>query len=71
MTKEQAMAILAQVARAIVETIEETGPTGTPGGLLYAALMNTGLSLDGFEQIMAGLVDAGRINRRGDLYYPA
>jgi hypothetical protein len=45
MTKEAAQ-LLRKVAAAVVETVEETGSMGAPGGHLYAAMMVHGFSLD-------------------------
>ena len=69
MTIEQAKALRA-IAKAITDTVAETGPLGAPGGHLYAALMTQGCTLHQFEQIMSGLVRAGYLEKRGDCYYP-
>jgi hypothetical protein len=69
MTAEQAKALLRHTADAIVETVEEAGDRGAPGGVLYAALMGQGMTLDLFERIMARLVEVGQLTKRGDCYY--
>ena len=67
MTAAQVKALRA-VADAITDTVREAGPFGAPGGVIYAALMAHGCTLHQFQQIMAGLVQAGRLTREGDLY---
>lgn len=62
---------LKAVMDAVVETVAESGPHGAPGGVLYAALMQYGCTLDTFEKIMEALVQAGRLERHGHLYFPA
>jgi len=68
MTKTQ-MEALAQIGRAIVDTVRASGAKGAPGGHLYAALMASGCSLATFEQIMGALVDAGLLAKRGQCYF--
>ena len=68
MTIEQITA-LRSIARAIIETVQQSGPLGAPGGHLYAALMAQGCTLNQFEQIMSGLVDAGKLEKRGECYF--
>ena len=53
---------------AIVEAVEVAGDHGAPGGVLYAALMGH-MSLSTFEGLMAALVKAGKLTRRGQLYF--
>ena len=69
MTIEQSRA-LRIIARAILDTVAETGPLGAPGGHLYAALMTQGCTFDQFTKIMSGLVQAGYLEKRGECYYP-
>lgn len=42
-----------------------------PGGHLYAELMAFGATLQQYEQIMAGLVQAGMLRKSGELYFIA
>lgn len=65
MTPAQLQA-LRTAARAIVEACDL--PHGAPGGVLYAALMAQGCSLNQFTQIMAGLTSAGMVTKDGDCY---
>ena len=68
MTKAQ-MEALAQIGRAIVDTVRQSGAQGAPGGHLYAALMASGCTLSQFEQIMGALVEAGLLRKRGQCYF--
>lgn len=68
MNKAQATA-LREVAKAIILTVKEVGNMGAPGGIMYAALMAQGCTLDQFEQIMGGLTRAGYLDKRGDCYH--
>jgi len=61
MTREKAIEILRQVAKAILETVEEAGPDGAPLGPMYAAVMTHGMRYEYFMQIIHGLEDAGKI----------
>ncbi len=70
MTHEQITA-LRQIAAAIIESVKAAGPLGAPGGVLYAALMAQGCTLHQFEQIMGGMVRAGKLTKRGDCYHLA
>lgn len=60
---------LSQICDAIVEVARAAEPIGAPGGHIYAALATTGMRLDQYEQIMAGLVSAGKLRRDGDCYH--
>lgn len=60
---------LKQVMEAIVDSVAEAGPHGAPSGTLYATLMSFGCSLESFERIMGVLVEAGRLEKRGHLYF--
>lgn len=63
MTPQQAKALQA-VAKAIVDACQ----TSAPGGVIYAALMSQGCTLDQFQQIMSQLVGAGMLTQDGDCY---
>ena len=39
--------------------------------IIYAALMGTGMSLQTFERMMSILVESGKVERRGQLYFAA
>lgn len=71
MTTEQANA-LRRIAAIIIEAVAAADQTiGAPGGHLYAALMHAGCTLAQYEQIMAGLVRAGLLTKRGECYFVA
>ena len=42
-----------------------------PASSLYLALQEVGCSLAQFEQIMAALVETGRLRKEGDVYFDA
>ncbi len=63
----QRQAILA-LFRMFVETVQEAGTMGAPGGVMYSAVMDK-LTLDQFNQIMGALVQAGNLRRSGNLYF--
>jgi hypothetical protein len=70
MTQEQ-IRLLRMVASAIIDSVRAAGPTGAPGGVIYAALMGQGCTLHQYQQIMGGLVRAGQLRQDGDLYHVA
>lgn len=65
----QQAAALRMIVSAVLETIQQAGPIGAPGGHLYAALMAQGCSLSQFESLMGALVRSGRVEKRGDCYH--
>lgn len=65
-----AMSALNTIIKTIEETVSDAGPLGVPSGHLYAALMGI-MSLDTYEKIMAGMVQSGRIVKRGQCYHKA
>ena len=68
MTIEQLQAIR-QIADAIVDMVAQSGPLGAPGGHIYATLMGAGCSLHQYEQLMSGLVRAGKLRKQGECYH--
>jgi len=60
---------LRRCAEAVTAVVNET-PQGAPGALLYLALAPF-LSVAEFRSMMCLLVEAKRIARQGDRYYPA
>lgn len=63
--------LLRAIADAILDAVKAGGPMGTPGGTLYAVLMAHGATLQQYEGIMAGLVQAGMLRKSGNLYFLA
>lgn len=57
------------IADAICESVAVAGSVGAPGGVLYAALMAHGCSLNQFESMMSALVCAGRLTKRSECYF--
>jgi hypothetical protein len=45
----------------IVEAAQEAGPLGAPSGVIYAALMGAGMTLDTYNAILGALQQAGRV----------
>jgi len=60
---------LQMIVAAVLEAIQAAGPTGAPGGVLYAALMAQGCSKSQFDSLMAALVSTGKVRRDGDVYH--
>lgn len=71
MTREQRNALLTgmRVAEAVTAVVNQTA-AGAPGELLYAAVREH-LDRADFERIMRALVEARRVTKRGDRYFPA
>jgi len=59
---------LVEAAQALIDAVKIGGDLGVPGGHLYAALIGK-LSLQQFESLMSGIVSAGYLTKRGDLYF--
>ncbi len=59
-----------RVAGIIIEAVSEADPTiGSPGGHIYAALMAHGCTIHQYEQLMSGLVRAGKLRKSGECYF--
>ncbi len=69
MTNPAQLAALKAIMDAMVDVVAAAGPLGRPAGDLYALLMGYGASLEQFEQFMSVLVQAGKLTKRGDLYF--
>lgn len=67
--KPDVAGILKAICDSIVEAVAVGGTLGVPGGTLYAALMTQGCTLAQFEAIMGALVAAGKLDKRGELYF--
>jgi hypothetical protein len=56
--------------RALIGAID-TAPEGAPGAVLAATCYQVlGLAQHRFDSIMRGLVATGRVQRKGDLFFP-
>ncbi len=71
MLTPQQRAAMRLIVDAVLDAIKAAGPTGAPGGVLYAALMQQGCSLSQFQSLMGGLERAGKVRRDGELYFIA
>ena len=69
MTESEIREAVRQIADAVVESVRVAGDQGAPGGMLYAALMAHGASFSQYQSLMGALVRAGKVTRRGDLYF--
>ena len=67
MTREQQA--ICMVADAVTDAVAAAGERGAPGGVLYAAMMHHGFTLDQFNNLMGALVEVGRLRRTGHLYH--
>jgi hypothetical protein len=68
MEKAEKLDVLRQVMNAMVEAVKAC-PDGAPGGILYAALMGYGCTLEQFEMLMTVLVEAKKVRKSGQLYF--
>lgn len=59
--------VVMKVMAAIVEAISEGDEVGVNGGILYAAMMGR-MTMDTFNKLMGGLVDAGAVTKTGQCY---
>lgn len=71
MTNTQAKDMLLKVARAIVDTVNESGPCGAPCSAIYMALQAHGCSYEQYEAIIGGLCDVGMLVKRNHTLYMA
>lgn len=62
-------AALVRAIQAVHETIVECGDAGAPDGVIYAALMTQGCSLEQWERIRDLLVGSGLVEKRGNLLF--
>jgi hypothetical protein len=68
MTNQQA-ANLRIIAKAVLDGVRAAGDRGAPAGVLYAALMHWGCTLNQFTGIMAGMVKAQIVRQDGLIYF--
>ena len=66
-TNADAIRAIRALSDIIEETARESMPMGAPSGIIYAALMSHGVSLEVYQQILAAMQAAGRITVAGDL----
>lgn len=61
---------LTVISEAIAQTVEEMGQEGSPGGVIYAAVMGMGVDYHTFMAIMSAHVVSGRLRCEHHCYYP-
>lgn len=66
---QKELAALREVISMITDAVKVAGTRGAPGGVMYAALSTAGCTLDQFNSIMGAMVSAGRLIKRGELYF--
>jgi predicted transcriptional regulator len=66
LTREDA---IKKITLAMLETIDEAGDLGAPGGALYLAMMEVNVDLSSFQIYMSGLVRLGFLTHRHDCYH--
>lgn len=69
MTEEQKKATVALLLQALLDTVKDAGEHGVPSGVMYAALMGRGITLESFNVLMAALVFSGKVTKCGHVYY--
>ena len=67
----QQVTALKMIIAAVLDAVTAAGPTGAPGGVLYAAMMQQGCTLSQFESLMGELVRIGALSRDGECYHVA
>ncbi|WP_423680204.1 winged helix-turn-helix domain-containing protein [Undibacterium sp. WLHG33] len=67
-SNQQTKRTLANIMLYVLEAIHESGLTGAPGGIIYAALMQQGATLDQFNTLMGCLVKAGNVTHEDQVY---
>lgn len=67
----QQLAALRAICEAIIDAVAAAGTHGAPAGVLYAALMAYGFTLEKFQNYMGALVSAGKLRQEGNLYFTA
>lgn len=57
----QQLSAIREVCNAVVESVELAGPMGVGSGIVYSALMSTGISLNQYQQLISILVRSGKL----------
>jgi predicted oxidoreductase (fatty acid repression mutant protein) len=60
---------LSKIILAVYETIKEAGEQGAPSGVIYAALMGFGCSLEQYNAIIDAMIATKKIRRSNHLLY--
>lgn len=67
MNAEQMKSALIEAVSAVYEAVVAAGPMGAPAGVVYAALMQQGCTLEQYEQIEGILIRSGLLMKKNDL----
>ena len=65
MTNAQQAALL-QVVSAVYDAITSAGPDGAPAGLIYAALMEQGCTMEQYQEIEGLMIRTGLVSKKFD-----
>ena len=65
------MKLVCMTSDTIVEACREAGPMGAASDTIQSAIKTYGWSQTAFKQIMAWLVQTGKVTRDGDFFRPA
>ena len=68
---EQQRAAMKLVVDAVLDAVKAGGPTGAPGGVIYAVLMGQDCSFNQYTSLMGALVRTNKLRQDGDLYFIA
>ena len=60
---------LIDLAKMVLQAVDESGPLGAPSGPMYLAFMQAGMTLDSYTQLTAGIQRLGFMTKRGDCFY--
>lgn len=69
LSEARKLQMLRALLDAVVDTVAEAGPQGAPGGILYTALMQHGISFESYTAIMSTLVKQGRLRHSNHCYH--
>lgn len=61
--------LMAELGETIRQACDAGGPMGAPGGILYAAMMQYGITLEQFYMLMSYCVHAGLVRLDGECYH--
>lgn len=66
---QQQIEVAQRIGLGILEAVDAGGDVGAPGGVLYAAMMANGASLNQYQSFMGGLVNKGMLVLEDDCYH--
>lgn len=67
--KQQAVSLLSQIIRAVLETVRDVEPQGAPSGVIYAVLMGFGMSHHNYAELVALLQRTGLLRQSNHLLH--